>query len=69
MGPICAVCRMEMKIVKTGRVVRWGKSWCKVGDEYKCPVCAGRVVVDFGREGFENSADLGVFLEMPGSAE
>jgi hypothetical protein len=58
-----------MKIVKTGRVVRWDKHWCYSGDEYSCPKCDGRVVVNFGRGGFENAADLGDFLEMPGSAE
>ena len=62
-------CRSEMKCVKTGQFVRWDRHWCFVGDRYRCETCASEVVMDFGREGFENAADLGDFLEMPGSAE
>lgn len=65
MGPICVACRVQLKCVKTGRVVRWDRRWCYSGDEYACSTCGARLIVNFGSGGFENRADLGDFLEMP----
>ena len=45
---ICAKCKVEMRCVKNGIIVRFGEDCCYSGDAYECPDCHAKIVTGFG---------------------
>jgi hypothetical protein len=63
-GAVCAQCRLPMRLVKLGRVVRDGGCDCWSGDEYECPHCKAKIVTGFAKEGYVDRSLLGEFMEL-----
>lgn len=59
---ICSKCRLEMKVIKTGRFVRFGPGHCYSGDEFACKGC-GATVVNCPSQPFHNTTAEAVEVE------